>query len=106
MLLGIPPITREEEGSTEGCTEEEVEGEEVEVEEEALDQTDGEYDQQITDDGTQLQLWNPSIPQPCQSTWAVRGTAQYLLSTRGLVEGGGVGGGVGSMVSCRGYSYC
>ena len=34
----------------------------------------------------------------------VRGTAQYLLSTRGLVGGGRVGGGVGSMVHCKGYS--
>ena len=34
----------------------------------------------------------------------VRGAAQYLLDTRGLVVGGGVGGGVGSMVHCNSYS--
>ena len=37
---------------------------------------------------------------------AVRGTAWYSLATRGLVMGDGVGGGVGSMVSCNGYSNC
>ena len=37
---------------------------------------------------------------------AVRGTAWYSLATRGLVMGGGVGGGVGSMVCCNGYSNC
>ena len=36
----------------------------------------------------------------------VRGTAWYSLATRGLVVGGGVGGGVGSMVHCNGYSDC
>ena len=34
----------------------------------------------------------------------VRVTAQYLLSTRGLVVRGGVGGGVGSMVHCKSCS--
>ena len=34
----------------------------------------------------------------------VRCTAQYLLSTRGLVGGGGVGGGVGRMMHCNSYS--
>ena len=34
----------------------------------------------------------------------VRGTAQHLLSTRGLVGSGGVGGGVGSMMHCNSYS--
>ena len=34
----------------------------------------------------------------------VRGTAWYSLATRGLVLGGGVGGGVGRMVHCNGYS--
>ena len=34
----------------------------------------------------------------------VRVTAQYLLSTRGLVVGGGVEGSVGSMVRCKSYS--
>ena len=36
-----------------------------------------------------------------QKSHAMTGTtAQHLLSTRGLVGGGGVGGGVGRMVSC------
>ena len=35
---------------------------------------------------------------------SVRGTAWYSLATRGLVLGGGVGGGVGRMVHCNGYS--
>ena len=35
---------------------------------------------------------------------SVRGTAWYSLATRGLVLGGGVGGGVGSMVHCNRYS--
>ena len=34
----------------------------------------------------------------------VRGTAWYSLATRGLVLGGGVGGGVGRMVHCNSYS--
>ena len=34
----------------------------------------------------------------------VRGTAWYSLVTRGLVMGGGVGGGVGRMVHCNSYS--
>ena len=34
----------------------------------------------------------------------VRGTAWYSLATRGLVVGGGVGGGVGRMVHCNSYS--
>ena len=34
----------------------------------------------------------------------VRGTAWYSLATRGLVMGGGVGGGVGRMVHCDSYS--
>ena len=34
----------------------------------------------------------------------VRGTAWYSLATRGLVWRGGVGGGVGSVVSCSSYS--
>ena len=34
----------------------------------------------------------------------VRGTAWYSLATRGLVKGGGVGGGVGRMVHCNSYS--
>ena len=34
----------------------------------------------------------------------VRGTAWYSLATRGLVMGGGVGGGVGRMVHCNSYS--
>ena len=34
----------------------------------------------------------------------VRGTAWYSLATRGLVFGGGVGGGVGRMVHCNGNS--
>ena len=37
-------------------------------------------------------------------TESVRGTAWYLLATRGLVMGGGVGGGVGRMVHCKSYS--
>ena len=37
---------------------------------------------------------------------AVRGTAWYSLATRGLVLGGGVGGGVGRMVHCKSYSDC
>ena len=36
----------------------------------------------------------------------VRGTAWYSLATRGLVWGGGVGGGVGRMVCCKSYSNC
>ena len=36
----------------------------------------------------------------------VRGTAWYSLATRGLVWGGGVGGGVGRMVSCESHSNC
>ena len=36
--------------------------------------------------------------------YIVRGTAWYSLATRGLVLGGGVGGGVGSMVHCNSYS--
>ena len=36
----------------------------------------------------------------------VRGTAWYSLATRGLVLGGGVGGGVGRMVGCNGNSDC
>ena len=36
----------------------------------------------------------------------VRGTAWYSLATRGLVMGGGVGGGVGRMVCCNSYSNC
>ena len=39
------------------------------------------------------ELWGP-----------VRGTAWYSLATRGLVMEGGVGGGVGSMMHCKGYS--
>ena len=35
---------------------------------------------------------------------SVRGTAWYSLATRGLVMGGGVGGGVGSMAHCNSYS--
>ena len=35
---------------------------------------------------------------------SVRGTAWYSLATRGLVMGGGVGGGVGRMVHCNSYS--
>ena len=35
---------------------------------------------------------------------SVRGTAWYSLATRGLVIGGGVGGGVGRMVCCSSYS--
>ena len=35
---------------------------------------------------------------------SVRGTAWYSLATRGLVMGGGDGGGVGSIVDCNGYS--
>ena len=35
---------------------------------------------------------------------SVRGTAWYSLATRGLVLGGGVGGGVGRMVHCNSYS--
>ena len=38
------------------------------------------------------------------SGWSVRGTAWYSLATRGLVLGGGVGGGVGRMVHCNSYS--
>ena len=38
------------------------------------------------------------------SVTAVRGTARYSLATRGLVMGGGVGGGVGRMVHCNSYS--
>ena len=38
------------------------------------------------------------------SAGAVRGTAWYSLATRGLVLGGGVGGGVRRMVHCNGYS--
>ena len=38
------------------------------------------------------------------STPSVRGTAWYSLATRGLVFGGGVGGGVGRMVCCNSYS--
>ena len=38
------------------------------------------------------------------STPRVRGTAWYSLATRGLVLGGGVGGGVGRMVHCNSYS--
>ena len=34
----------------------------------------------------------------------VRGTAWYSLATRGLVLGGGDGGGVGRMVHCNRYS--
>ena len=34
----------------------------------------------------------------------VGGTAWYSLATRGLVIGGGVGGGVGRMVHCNSYS--
>ena len=34
----------------------------------------------------------------------VRGTAWYSLATRGLVMGGGVGGGVGRMFHCKSYS--
>ena len=34
----------------------------------------------------------------------VRGTAWYSMVTRGLVIGGGVGGGVGRMVHCNSYS--
>ena len=34
----------------------------------------------------------------------VRGTAWYSLATRGLVLGGGVGGGVGRMMHCNSYS--
>ena len=34
----------------------------------------------------------------------VRGTAWYSLATRGLVIGGGVGGGVGRMLHCNSYS--
>ena len=34
----------------------------------------------------------------------VRGTAWYSLATRGLVIGGGVGGGVGRMFHCKSYS--
>ena len=34
----------------------------------------------------------------------VRGTAWYSLATRGLVKGGGVGGGVGRMMCCNSYS--
>ena len=34
----------------------------------------------------------------------VRGTAWYSLATRGLVKGGGVGGGVGRMFHCNSYS--
>ena len=34
----------------------------------------------------------------------VRGTAWYPLATRGLVLGGGVGGGVGRMVHYNSYS--
>ena len=34
----------------------------------------------------------------------VRGTAWYSLATRGLVMGGGVGGGVGRMMHCNSYS--
>ena len=34
----------------------------------------------------------------------VRGTAWYSLATRGLVIGGGVGGGVGRMLHCKSYS--
>ena len=37
---------------------------------------------------------------------AVRGAAWYSLATRGLVMGGGVGGGVGRMVRCNSYSNC
>ena len=37
---------------------------------------------------------------------SVRGTAWYSLATRGLVMGGGVGGGVGRMVCCNSYSNC
>ena len=36
----------------------------------------------------------------------VRGAAQYLLSTRGLMGRGGVSGGVGNMVGCNSYSNC
>ena len=36
----------------------------------------------------------------------VRGTAWYSLATRGLVMGGGVGGGVGRMVCCSSHSNC
>ena len=38
------------------------------------------------------------------SSAIVRGTAWYSLATRGLVIGGGVGGGVGRMVYCNSYS--
>ena len=41
----MTPTIKEEGGSIESCTEEEVEGEEVEEEEGAMDQTDGEGDQ-------------------------------------------------------------
>ena len=40
------------------------------------------------------ELWSPGV----------RGTAWYSLATRGLVFGGGVGGGVGRMVCCNSYS--
>ena len=39
-----------------------------------------------------------------ESTPSVRGTAWYSLATRGLVMGGGVGGGVGRIVHCNSYS--
>ena len=39
-----------------------------------------------------------------QADGAVTGMAWYSLATRGLVMGGGVGGGVGRMVHCTRYS--
>ena len=40
----------------------------------------------------------------CHHEKDVRGSAWYSLATRGLVMGGGVGGGVGRMVHCNSYS--
>ena len=39
----------------------------------------------------------------CYHNQSVRGTAWYSLATRGLVMGGGVGGGVGRIVHCNSY---
>ena len=57
-----------------------------------------------------LSLVNQGVLQCCKCEICpphgiVRGTAWYSLASRGLVVGGGVSGGVGSMVNCYDNSY-
>ena len=66
----------------------------------------GECDNAVLD--THPPLTDPGLNLPSTvgtgTTISVRGTAWYSLATRGLVMGGGVGGGVGRMVHCNSYS--